>query len=88
LLAGDDREGHNICPPFILLLQSVWISYLAIYISEYSPFTHGFNLDMAISEIKEGIGFMLFAPLGRNPRLLVGYMQNGSHHGEHEPPPL
>ncbi|XBI49226.1 hypothetical protein VPH35_112823 [Triticum aestivum] len=47
IVATDDREDRSIRPPFKLLVQGIWIVYLA----------------------------QKFFALGRNPRLIVGYMQ-------------
>ncbi|XP_062186345.1 uncharacterized protein LOC133889939 [Phragmites australis] len=83
VVAVDDREGRNIGPPFELLVQGVWTFYLAI------SYEFGFNLNFVLYEFvsfalicaKMVLKYYAFIKaresfaLGRNPRLIFGYMQ-------------
>ncbi|KAM3224380.1 hypothetical protein ACQJBY_057644 [Aegilops geniculata] len=110
IVATDDREDRSVHPPFELLVQGIWIVYLAI---------PSFDLpDRPFMEIRLYLRIIPFAliyakmalkcyaflkarrsfALGRNPRLVVGYMQQllqeegDDQHGEEDvnvpPPPL
>ncbi|XBI50248.1 hypothetical protein VPH35_113684 [Triticum aestivum] len=107
LVAADAREGRSILPNMTLLTQAMWTSYLGIYIS----IINYYGDPTLITLLRVGPFGIIFAKLvlkcyawyiareslafGRNPRLIVGYMeqlQDGNHHPELEselmPPPL
>ncbi|XP_044415266.1 uncharacterized protein [Triticum aestivum] len=87
IVATDDREDRSILPPFELLLQGIWIVYLAVStrISESSRDKHLYyirlSIPFALIHAKMALKYYAFLKarksyaLGRNPRLIVGYMQ-------------
>ncbi|XBI50251.1 hypothetical protein VPH35_113687 [Triticum aestivum] len=106
LVAADAREGRSIPPDVKLLIQVAWTSYLGIYTSwAIQPASNKsillllgpFGVIFAKLVLKCYAWYIAKESLsfGRNPRLIVGYMdelQDGSHHAELAseimPPPL
>lgn len=83
IVAADDREGRNIGLPMVLSMQVLWTSYLAVYnaiqIGYWSVYS--FLLVLALVFTKMVLKYFAFQKakhsfaLGRNPRLIVGYME-------------
>jgi hypothetical protein len=88
IVATDDREDRSIRPPFEFLLQGIWIAYLTIriipvesdeplsflsFILQFTPFAL-MLAKMALKYYAFLKAWRSFA-LGRNPRLIVGYIQ-------------
>uniref|UniRef100_A0ACD5YUF6 Uncharacterized protein n=1 Tax=Avena sativa TaxID=4498 RepID=A0ACD5YUF6_AVESA len=84
IVATDDREHRSIRPPFELLLQGIWILYLlvsTIYLDWDYPSFYILVTPFALMHTKMALKYYAFLKaqksfaLGRNPRLIVGYMQ-------------
>ncbi|KAL6647104.1 hypothetical protein ACP70R_014541 [Stipagrostis hirtigluma subsp. patula] len=91
IVAADEREGRNIGPPFELLVQGVWTLCLCVSTYELSThdFQDKEDAYRALTELipfiiiwtKLAVKYYAFEKarqsyaLGRNPRLIVGYMQ-------------
>ncbi|KAF7083365.1 hypothetical protein CFC21_087164 [Triticum aestivum] len=105
LVAADAREGRSIHPNMTLLIQALWTCYLGIYTSKMFVLKSFGNLLLlgAVGFIFVKLLLKYYAwciarkslAFGRNPRLIVGYMeqlQDGGHivmsESEHIPPPL
>lgn len=105
IVAADDREGRSTGIPMLLLMQAIWTCYLAVYNAIQINYwkTYTFLSVFAILFTKLVLKFYAFRKarrsltLGRNPRLIIGYMEQlkeaSRHIGpmvelEHLPPPL
>ncbi|KAF7086365.1 hypothetical protein CFC21_089659 [Triticum aestivum] len=109
VVATDDREDRSVRPPFELLVQGIWILYLAIPSiggGRSFEFARAYFIITPFALIYAKMALKCYAflkarksfALGRNPRLIVGYMQQllreegDDQHGEEDvnvpPPPL
>jgi hypothetical protein len=88
IVATDDRENQSIRPPFELLVQGIWIVYLAVtvpwlpyYIPEATHLHYFIFTPFALIHAKLALKYYAFLKaqksfaLAWNPRLIVEYMQ-------------
>ncbi|KAF7086357.1 hypothetical protein CFC21_089650 [Triticum aestivum] len=87
IVATDDREDRSIRPPFELLIQGIWIVYLVVNthvipVGETTPLNYlRISTPFALIHAKMALKCYAFVKarksfaLGRNPRLVIGYMQ-------------
>ncbi|XBH64993.1 hypothetical protein VPH35_118661 [Triticum aestivum] len=87
IVATDDKEDRSIRPPLELLLQGIWIVYLVVNthvipVGETTPLNYlRISTPFALIHAKMALKCYAFIKarksfaLVRNPRLLVGYMQ-------------
>ncbi|CAL5079060.1 unnamed protein product [Urochloa decumbens] len=91
IVAVDDREGRSIGPPMVLAVQVIWTSYLAVYnaIQIGRWFVYTFLFVFAIVFTKMMLKYFAFQKakhsfaLGRNPRLITGYMEQLREESQH-----
>ncbi|CAN6197202.1 unnamed protein product [Urochloa humidicola] len=91
IVAADDREGRSIGPPMVLAVQVIWTSYLAVYnaIQIGYWFVYTFLLVFPLLFTKMILKYFAFRKakhsfaLGRNPRLIVGYMEQLREESKH-----
>ncbi|KAL6897817.1 hypothetical protein ACP4OV_006776 [Aristida adscensionis] len=106
LVAADNREGRNMGLPVAIVVRAVWVPYLAVPISRgYFPsggtdyLLCNLVAGFALVFTKMGLRYYAFQKarrsfaLGRNPRLIVGYMNQEERQYsrptvEHLPPRL
>ncbi|KAL6897816.1 hypothetical protein ACP4OV_006775 [Aristida adscensionis] len=106
LVAADNREGRNMGLPVAIVVQAVWAPYLAVPISRGYFSSDGTDyllgnlvVGFALVFTKMGLRYYAFQKarrsfaLGRNPRLIVGYMNQEERQYsrptvEHLPPRL
>ncbi|CAL5076584.1 unnamed protein product [Urochloa decumbens] len=94
IVAADHREGRSISPPMVLAVQVIWTSYLAVYnaIQIDYWFVYTFLLVLALVFTKMMLKYFAFQKakhsfaLGRNPRLIVGYMEQLQEKSQHAAP--